>query len=1056
MSIDKAPETALKVSLSLIRLSTLKEGFAVRMPCARWLTRCLTFCMAVAILSTGIGRANDGVLDPTCGTGGKATADIFGSQSDQAISAAVQADGKIVVAGSVFGATSDFLLARYNADGTLDAAFGSGGIVTTDFAGGDDAASAVAIQSDGKIVAVGAAYMGSATRGDFALARYNTDGSLDATFGVGGKVTTDFYQRGDAANAVVIQSDGKIVVGGTTRNSILHQFQLGLARYNTDGSLDAAFGTGGLVSTTILGLDDEILALALQTDGKIVAAGYTYIGGLNYDFAIARYSGTDGSLDASFGTGGIVTTDFAGGDDNVNSVVIQSDGKIVVAGHAYSAGPGYDFALARYSGVDGSLDPTFGSGGKVTTDFSGGFDAAGPLVMQPGGLLLVAGVATSGSGNSDFALARYHAVDGSLDATFGTGGKVTTDFSGGPDSATAVLLTASRIVAVGLATKPVTGRDLALARYMSDGTLDSAWGNAGKVTTDTTGSTPNEILAMATQTDGKIVAAGTSAWTGRDFALARFLANGSLDSSFGSGGVVLTDFTGNADAAYAVLIQPDGGIVAGGATLGVDTSIYFGFGLARYDTNGNLDATFGTGGKVVTSIQPPGADDEVRALALQADSKIVAAGFSIDAVTGTPKFALARYDKSGQLDATFGTAGKLVTSFFGVEDEARALAIQADQKIVAAGYATNAAPEFALARYNTDGTLDASFGTGGLVTTSFFGNDDEAFAVAIQPDQKIVVAGDAVNAAPEIALARYNTDGSLDLTFGSGGLVTLSILGNDDRALALAIASDGKIVVTGYALGATRQFAVARFNTDGTLDTMFGTGGSATTSVAGIDDEAHAVTLSADGRITAGGFAVGSTTGSDLAIVRYFVCGFLDVDASSNYREYICTVAQAGITGGCGGGNYCPGSAVTRAQMAVFLLKAEHGSDYVPPACHGAFADVPCPSLFADWVEQLAAEGITVGCGGGNYCPSNPVTRAQMAVFLLRTKHGAGYAPPSCTGVFGDVACPSPFANWIEDLHAEGITSGCQVSPPLYCPNNPNSREQMAVFLTKTFGLPLY
>ncbi|HKD19587.1 MAG TPA: S-layer homology domain-containing protein, partial [Thermoanaerobaculia bacterium] len=908
-------------------------------------------------LITAAAGANDGVLDPTCGTGGKATADLFGSRSDQAVAAAVQADGKIVVAGSVFGPTNDFLLARYNADGTLDASFGSAGIVTTDFAGGDDRATAVAIQTDGKIVAAGWAITGAATRRDFALARYNTDGSLDATFGVGGKVTTDFYQRPDTANAVVIQGDGKIVVGGTTRNSIVHQTQFGLARYNTDGSLDAGFGTGGLVSTTILGLDDEIFSLALQADGKIVAGGYTQISGLNYDFAVARYSGVDGSLDAGFGTGGIVTTDFAGGDDEVAALVIQADGKIVVGGSSLDAGSGYDFALARYSGVDGSLDASFGSGGKVTTDFSGGYDAAGSLVMQPGGSLLVAGVATSGSGNSDFGLARYHVADGSLDATFGTGGKVTTDFSGGLDEATAVLLTASRIVAVGLATNPVTGRDLALARYMSDGTPDSAWGNGGEVTTDTTGSTGNYVFGMATQADGKIVAAGFSSLAGPDFALARFQANGSLDSSFGSGGIVLTDFTGRADAANAVVIQTDGRIVAGGTALAADTSVYFGFALTRYDTNGNLDATFGTGGKVVTSIQPPGADDEVQALALQVDGKIVASGFSIDAVTGTPKFALARYDTSGDLDATFGTGGTLVTSFFGVEDEARAIAIQADQKIVAAGYATNAAPEFALARYNTDGTLDAAFGTGGLVTTSFFGNDDEAFAVAIQPDQKIVVAGYAANAAPEIALARYNSNGSLDATFGSGGLATASILGNDDRALALAIASDGKIVVTGYALGATRQFAVARFKPDGTLDTSFGTGGTSTTSVGGIDDEAHAVTLSADGRITAGGFAVGSTTGPDFAIVRYFVCGFLDVDASSIFREDICTVAQAGITGGCGGGNYCPGSAVTRAQMAVFLLKAEHGSDYVPPKCLGVFPDVPCPSLFADWVEQLAAEG---------------------------------------------------------------------------------------------------
>jgi Carboxypeptidase regulatory-like domain/S-layer homology domain len=181
---------------------------------------------------------------------------------------------------------------------------------------------------------------------------------------------------------------------------------------------------------------------------------------------------------------------------------------------------------------------------------------------------------------------------------------------------------------------------------------------------------------------------------------------------------------------------------------------------------------------------------------------------------------------------------------------------------------------------------------------------------------------------------------------------------------------------------------------------------------------------------------------------------FADVPTSNIFYGFIETIFHKGITGGCGGANYCPDNPVTRAQMAVFLLKAEHGAAFLPPACTGVFADVPCPSLFADWIEQLAAEGITAGCGGGNYCPNNPVTRAQMAVFLLKTEHGSSYVPPACTGVFPDVACPSLFADWIEQLAAEGITAGCGGGN--YCPNNPNTRGQMAVFLTKTFGLTLY
>ncbi|HYX20316.1 MAG TPA: S-layer homology domain-containing protein, partial [Thermoanaerobaculia bacterium] len=185
---------------------------------------------------------------------------------------------------------------------------------------------------------------------------------------------------------------------------------------------------------------------------------------------------------------------------------------------------------------------------------------------------------------------------------------------------------------------------------------------------------------------------------------------------------------------------------------------------------------------------------------------------------------------------------------------------------------------------------------------------------------------------------------------------------------------------------------------------------------------------------------------------------FPDVPTTNNFYSFIETLFHNEITGGCGGGNYCPTNPVTRAQMAVFLLKTEHGAAYLPPPCAGIFGDVPCPSQFADWIEQLYAEGVTGGCQASplHYCPANPVTRAQMAVFLLKVEHGTGYVPPACAGLFGDVACPSTFANWIEQLYNEGVTGGCQASPLLYCPVNPVTRGQMAVFITKTFGFKLY
>jgi hypothetical protein len=183
---------------------------------------------------------------------------------------------------------------------------------------------------------------------------------------------------------------------------------------------------------------------------------------------------------------------------------------------------------------------------------------------------------------------------------------------------------------------------------------------------------------------------------------------------------------------------------------------------------------------------------------------------------------------------------------------------------------------------------------------------------------------------------------------------------------------------------------------------------------------------------------------------------FPDVPTSNPFFHYVETIFQLGITGGCSGGNYCPSSPVTRAQMAVFLLKSSKPAGYTPPACTGNaahFDDVPCPGPFTDWIEELASEGITGGCGGNNYCPTATVTRKQMAPFLMKTLYGSSHVPPTPVGVFTDVPVGNLFAPWIEELYQLGVTGGCVASPLQYCPDNPNTRAQMAVFLVKTFNL---
>jgi IPT/TIG domain/S-layer homology domain len=184
-----------------------------------------------------------------------------------------------------------------------------------------------------------------------------------------------------------------------------------------------------------------------------------------------------------------------------------------------------------------------------------------------------------------------------------------------------------------------------------------------------------------------------------------------------------------------------------------------------------------------------------------------------------------------------------------------------------------------------------------------------------------------------------------------------------------------------------------------------------------------------------------------------WVANFIDVPNGQQFQQYVVRLVANGITAGCATpGHYCPLNSVTRAQMAVFLLKSKNGQCFVPPACTGVFPDVPCANPFAPWIEALFEAGITGGCGNGNYCPSNPVTRQQMAVFLLKALHGSTFVPPACNGDFGDVPCPSQFADWIEQLAAEAITGGCGGGN--YCPLNPVRRDQMAAFLYNTFDFP--
>jgi uncharacterized delta-60 repeat protein len=421
------------------------------------------------------------------------------------------------------------------ADGDLDPTFGIGGQVMTDFNRSTDIAFAVALQPDGKYVVVGTTYTNNDYSGeDFAIARYNTDGTLDTTFGVNGKVKTDFPNLAAVASSVVIQPDGKILVAGGAFPLFTFLGDFELVRYNPDGTLDTSFGVGGIVTTSFPGQGSYAFALALQSDGKIIAAGTDFVNfssedNSDTDFALERYN-PDGTPDTTFGNGGQVTTDFDGFNDDVFSILIQTDGKIVAVGSAKNPANFYDFAAVRYL-TNGTIDTTFGVAGKVRTDFGhAGFDQARSAALQPDGKIVAAGTTIFNNGLSEpFAVARYN-TNGTLDTTFDSDGKLQINFGSFDQTAYKVLLQPDgKIITVGYPNTESSDSDFLLARCNPNGSLDSSFGVGGKVRTsfgDLNGGAYGAIL----QPDGKIVAVGFQATaTNRfaEFALARYLGSSS-------------------------------------------------------------------------------------------------------------------------------------------------------------------------------------------------------------------------------------------------------------------------------------------------------------------------------------------------------------------------------------------------------------------------------------------------------------------------------------------------------------------------------------------------
>jgi uncharacterized delta-60 repeat protein len=960
-----------------------------------------------------------GALDPTFSVDGLQTTAI-GSTEDVAAGVVIQSDGKIIVAGSSHnGSSSDFAVTRYNTDGSLDTTFGNLGTgkVTFPIGGANEEISSVALQSDGKIVVAG--YSQISGTFDFAVARLNINGTLDGTFGVGGILTTPIGAAHDFARSVAIQSDNKIVVAGYGNDDFA------VVRYNTDGTLDTTFSGDGILTTAIGTSTDDARSVTFQSDGKIVVAGDTY-NGSNYDVALVRYD-TNGTPDMAFGVGGIRTTAIGTASEFGRSVQIQSDGKIVVAGYSNN-GSNDDFALLRYT-TDGTLDTTFSGDGKLTTPIGSSGDVATSMVIQSDGRIVVAGYASDIGVASDFALVRYNS-NGTLDTSLDGDGIKTQDFGGssseraqgvaiqsdgkivlagyrtvgaqttialarfeGVSEPTNIALSSASILEnqpIGTTVGTLSGTDPDLldtftyalvsgtgstdnASFTIDGdtlksnavfdyqtkssysirvqTTDPAGKTFAKVFTVTVDVLPTvtttSFLASGTATAGSTtltvtfseamqnaavpgnyelqragadglllssdtVITPTSVTMNGNTATLTFSAalvedvyrltvkdtitdatanpldgdeNGTsggdwrrdfvvnpqgdvgLDDDFGAGGIVTTELfsaTNSSETAEGVVVQPDGKIVAVGSN-----------GVVRYNANGSLDASFGSGGKTVFL-------GTATSVTLQSDGKIVVAGYSHNGSNND--FALVRYNPDGTLDTSFSDDGKLTTAIGTSDDYARSVTLQSDGKIVVAGYSHNGSNlDFALVRYNPDGTLDTSFSNDGKLTTAIGTSDDYARSVTLQSDGKIVVAGNIWNGSDDdFALVCYNPDGTLDTSFSDDGKLTTAIGTSVDYALSVTLQSDGRIVVAGTSYnGSNYDFALVRYNPDGTLDTSFSNDGKLTTAIGTSHDQAFSVTLQIDGRIVVAGASYNGSN-DDFALVRYNPDGTLDTSFSDD------------------------------------------------------------------------------------------------------------------------------------------------------------------------------
>ncbi len=761
------------------------------------------------------------------------------------------------------------LIVRLLSNGQLDETFGDQGKVIKTLFGQDESVRSIALQSDGRIVIVGSAYEVGYNRLHMVVMRLLANGEMDLTFnGTGFRL---FDQGGFSGRASLIQADGKVIAVGGNGGDIV------MLRLDSDGSSDATFGSNGryvfrLGNNQVNFVEDA----TLQADGKILLSGsvQSTSGSTTRLMAVARVN-VNGVLDATFNGTGWAGISFGGNSWNyANAVALDSSGTVVIGGSTrLSNGYGADYAVARFLS-DGTLDTSFDEDGKVVINIeeaAGGSrseDIATDLSIS-GGKIVVAGSSTLSFAFQS--LARLN-TNGTLDSTFDNDGKLRLN---SPDECGAPVkievLSDERILVAGRL--GITQGSIQVVRLNVDGTYDESFDENGTLQLRL-GRSLDTMSALALQPDGKILASGTiSTRIGLCVVAVRYLENGNLDKGFGVAGIGKLCFYSDGPivnmanpVVSGIVLNTNGKFVVSG-TINRQVNGFFvrDFFMLGFTASGSIDVDFGNAGLVETDIEG-GHSDLSYASTIQPDGRIIMVGGI--RVNPWERFAVARFLPNGDLDTTFGGDGKIAIDLpLASNQSARDVQVNKDGKITIIG--ESASDWLVALRLNADGSLDPSFNGTGFM--HLYNHAGQAFQIDEKDRITIATRPRSPQTGSDFGIVRINYDGSLDSTFGIEGTVTMDI---EDAQLAndIQLQSNGRIVVTGSA-GANfgSKFLTVRFESNGSLDESFGSSGTVVTDVA-VDqyDGTSAVRIQPDGNILLGGSAdtPGLPTLTDFALVR--------------------------------------------------------------------------------------------------------------------------------------------------------------------------------------------